>query len=168
MQYNDLFDRSPLVATVCFPLPATSYLPGFRPLWPRADGTVMTSTPEPGNPLARALKQLATATKVISFYPSQHPTVVTTMERAVALLKEALTDRESLTVTVGEDAFLADGAPVAEGDRGLAAFATYLNRRDLSAVVFTPPIEADPLRGLLEVIALDPGTLRSRGGPKRA
>ena len=128
----------------------------------------MTSPPEPNNPLARALRQLATATKVISFYPTQHPTVVATMEKAVALLKESLIERESLSVTVSDTSFLVDGAPIAEGDRGLAAFATYLSRRDLSALIFSPPVESDPLKGFLEVIALDPATLRSRGGPRKA
>ncbi len=49
----------------------------------------MTNTPDPSNPLARALKQLATVTKVISFYPSQHPAVVSSLEKAAVFLKEA-------------------------------------------------------------------------------
>jgi HEAT repeat protein len=127
----------------------------------------MTTSPDPANPLSRALKQLATATKVISFYPAQHPTVVSALDKAVVLLKEALSDMESLTVGVSEAAFLLDGAPLEEEDRGLAGFASYLSRRDLGALLFRPPIEAESLRGFLEVIGLDPGTLRGRGGPKK-
>jgi HEAT repeat protein len=128
----------------------------------------MTTSPEPSSPLARALKQLATTTKVVSFYPSQHPTVVTALDRAVALLKEALSDRESLTVGVSQAAFLLDGAVLAEGDRALAGFASYLSRRDLSAILFRSPVEAESLKGFLEVIALDPPTLRTRGGPRKS
>lgn len=128
----------------------------------------MTTSPEPVSPLARALKQLATATKVISFYPAQHPAVVSALERAAVLLKEALSESESLTVAVGEAAFVAEGTVLAEEDRALSGFATYLNRRDLSAVTFRPPIEGASLKGFLEVIALDPGTLRARGGPAKA
>ncbi len=50
----------------------------------------------------------------------------------------------------------------------LAAFASYLSRRDIGAVVFQSPVEQDSLKGFLEVIALDPGTLRARGGPAKS
>jgi HEAT repeats len=127
----------------------------------------MTTSPEPSSPLARALKQLATATKAVSFYPSQHPNVVSALQRAVVLLREALSDRDHLTVGVSQAAFLMDGVPLEEHNHALASFATYLGRRDLSALIFRPPVEDNSLRGLLEVIALDPGTLRARGGPAR-
>ena len=127
----------------------------------------MTTSPEPSNPLARALKQLATATKAVSFYPSQHPSVVSALQKAVVLLREALSARDHLTLGVSEAAFLMEGVPLDEHDRALAGFAGYLGRRDLSALIFRPPVEEDSLRGLLEVIALDPGTLRARGGPAR-
>jgi len=128
----------------------------------------MTTSPEPSSPLARALKQLATATKVLSFYPAQHPTVVSALDKAALLLKEAMSDTEALTVGVSETSFLLDGAPLAEGDRILAGFASYLSRRDLGALLFRSPIEGDSLKGFLEVIALDPGTLRARGGPRKS
>ena len=128
---------------------------------------LMTTSTQPSSPLARALKQLATATKVISFYPGQHPTVVSTLDKAVVLLKEALSDSETLTLGVSQAAFLVDGSTLEEEDRALAGFAGYLSRRDLSALIFRPPIEGEELRGLLEVIALDPGTLRARGGPRK-
>src|SRR5256712_9731237 len=146
---------------------ATSYLPGFLSLRPRAAGMLMTTSPQASSPLARALKQLATATKVISFYPAQHPTVVSALDKSVVLLKEALSDRETLTLGVSLAAFLVDGSALEEEDRTLAGFAGYLSRRDLSALLFRPPIDGKSLRGLLEVIALDPGTLRARGGPKK-
>src|SRR3989449_1919500 len=128
---------------------------------------LMTTSTQPSSPLARVLKQLATATKVISFYPAQHPTVVSALDKSVVLLKEALSDRETLTLGVSQAAFLVDGSALEEEDRTLAGFAGYLSRRDLSALLFRPPIEGESLRGLLEVIALDPGTLRARGGPRK-
>ena len=105
----------------------------------------MTTSPEPTSPLARALKQLATATKVLSFYPAQHPTVVSALDKAALLLKEAMSDTEALTVGVSETSFLLDGAPLAEGDRILAGFASYLSRRDLGALLFRSPIEGESL-----------------------
>jgi len=124
----------------------------------------MTNNPDPSNPLARALRQLATVTKVISFYPAQHPTVVSSLEKATVFLKEALTERDNLAISVAETAFLVDGSILQAEDRVLGGFASYLSRRDISAVVFQTPVEQEALKGLLEVIALDPGTLRSRGG----
>ena len=128
----------------------------------------MTNNPDPSNPLARALRQLATVTKVISFYPSQHPTVVSSLEKAAAFLKEAMTDRETLTISVAEAAFLVDGEVLLEEDRVLAGFASYLNRRDIGAVGFQSPVEQESLKGFLEVLALDPGTLRARGGAAKS
>src|SRR5262245_38688179 len=128
----------------------------------------MTTSPEPTSPLARALKQLATATKVISFYPAQHPTVVGALDKTAAFLKEAMSDTETLTIAVSEAAFLVDGTPLDEGDRGLAGFSSYLSRRDMAAITFRTPIDRESLKGFLEVIALDPGTLRARGGPKKS
>jgi hypothetical protein len=127
----------------------------------------MTNNPDAAGPLIRALKQLATATKTISFYPAQHPTVSTALDKAAVFLKEALTDHESLTVGVADAAFLIDRTVLEEGDRVLAGFASYLSRRSVSSLAFRSPIESDALKGLLEVIALDPGTLRGRGGPAK-
>src|SRR2546428_8802168 len=124
----------------------------------------MTNIPDASNHLARALKQLATVTKVISFYPSQHPAVVSSLEKAAVFLKEALTDHETLSISVAEAAFLVDGGVLLEEDLVLAGFASYLSRRDISAVIFQSPVEPESLKGFLEVIALDPGTLRARGG----
>ncbi|HEV8700760.1 MAG TPA: HEAT repeat domain-containing protein [Candidatus Polarisedimenticolia bacterium] len=119
-------------------------------------------------PLVRALKQLATATKTISFYPAQHPTVSTALDKASVFLKEALTDLETLTVGVADAAFLVDRTVLEEGDRVLGGFASYLSRRNVSGLSFRSPVEPEALKGFLEVIALDPGTLRSRGGPMKS
>ena len=88
----------------------------------------MTNNPDPSNPLARALKQLATVTKVISFYPAQHPTVVSSLEKATLFLKEALTDRQSLTISVAETAFLVDGSVLQAEDHVLGGFASVVSR----------------------------------------
>src|SRR5438094_8586135 len=109
-------------APVCFPVSPTSYLPGFWSFRPRAAGMQMTTSPEPTRPLARALKQLATATKVISFYPAQHPAVVSALDKAALLLKEAMSDTEALTVVVSATAFLLHGAPLEQEDRVLSRF----------------------------------------------
>src|SRR6266699_1373899 len=138
-------------APICFPVSPTSYLPGFWSFRPRAAGMQMTTSPEPTRPLARALKQLATATKVISFYPAQHPAVVSALDKAALLLKEAMSDTEALTVVVSATAFLLDGAPLEEEDRVLSGFASYLSRRDLAALLFRSPIEGESLKGFLEV-----------------
>src|SRR6266850_1200385 len=127
----------------------------------------MTNNPDAVGPLVRALKQLATATKTISFHPAQHPTVSTALDKASVFLKEALTDLETLTVGVADAAFLVDRTILEEGDRVLGGFASYLSRRNVSALSFRSPVEPEALKGFLEVIALDPGTLRSRGGPAK-
>src|SRR5258706_127514 len=107
----------------------------------------MTTTPGASNPLVRALKKLATAIKAIAFDPPHHPTVVSTLEQTGPLLKETTTAKELLTVGVCEEPFLLDGSPIDRDDRSLAVFATYLSRRDLSAVMFPARVEPDALKG---------------------
>jgi HEAT repeat protein len=124
--------------------------------------------PEPSSPLVQALKELGAAMKAIAFYPPHHPYVVSALERAGSSFRDTLAGRDLLRLGVSEEAFLLDGhQPIAESDRPLAGFASYLCRRGVGVLVFRPPLEQDSLRGLLEVIAMDSATLQSRGGPKR-
>jgi HEAT repeat protein len=118
--------------------------------------------------LPRALKEINTAMKAIAFYPSSHPSVVTSLERAASTLQQALPGEEQgIKVGVADAAFLFGGEILSKDDHALASFATYLSRRGVGALVFRTPLERDALRGLLEVVALDPATLRALGGPTR-
>ncbi|MBI4169008.1 MAG: hypothetical protein HY510_03625, partial [Acidobacteria bacterium] len=115
--------------------------------------------------LANSLKQISTATKAVAFYPGQHPAVVSAIGRASVALKEALAGRDEVRLGVLETGFVLADEPVAPEDPALAGFAAYLSRRGVGVIRFRPPVQDEALRGLLEVIALDPGALRSRGGP---
>ncbi len=118
--------------------------------------------------LPRALKEISTAMKAIAFYPSHHPSVISSLERAAATLKQAFpSDQEALRIGVADSAFIFGGEPLEADDRALAGFATYLSRRGVGALVFRSPVDHGSLRGLLEVVAMDPPTLRSMGGPAR-
>jgi HEAT repeat protein/PBS lyase HEAT-like repeat-containing protein len=117
--------------------------------------------------LPAMLKQLSTTMKAIAFYPPHHPAVVSAVARAVAGLKEALAERDSLQLAVAEEVFLVEGTALAEQDRALAAFAGYLSRRGVAVLGLKPPLDEASVRGLLEVLAMDADTLRSRGGPAR-
>jgi HEAT repeat protein len=117
--------------------------------------------------LGSALRQIGSAMKAFAFYPGQHPAVVAAFGRATLALREALARRDDLRVGVGEAAFLLDGEPLAADDRALAGFASFLQRRGIGVLAFRSPLDDDALRGLLDVIALDPATLKARGGPAR-
>ncbi len=117
--------------------------------------------------LPKVLKELSGAVKAIGFYPSDHPTVASAVERAAETVKEAIAREGVLRVGVGDAVFLHGTERIGGGDRVLASFATYLGRRGVGVLTFRPPVEAGTVKGLLEVIALDPGVLRSRGGPAR-
>ncbi len=134
---------------------------------PRADpsGDRMTDNADLETLVAKALKELSTAMKAIAFYPSHHPSVVSTLDRVAATFREALAATESLRIGIAEVAFLVGNRPVAGEDRMLAGFATYLSRRGIGVLVLRPPLEVEALKGLLEVLALDPATLQARGGP---
>ena len=127
----------------------------------------MTGSSNLSDLLQKALKELSAAMKAIAFYPSHHPSVVSTLERLVLTLREALAIQDSIQICVAEAAFLFAGKPIAEEDRMLAGFAAYLSRRGIGALVFRTPLEGESLKGLLEVLTLDPGTLQARGGPAR-
>ena len=117
--------------------------------------------------LPQVLKELNTAMKATAFYPAQHPSVVAALDRLAGTLKEAMAIRETFKVGVGDAAFVYENGPVGAEDSMLAGFAGYLSRRSIGALAFRPPLEIDSLRGLLEVLALDPGAVKSRGGPAR-
>src|SRR5436309_1647580 len=158
----------PRTPRVCLlPLP-TQYLPRSRG---RAGafcpGSHVTGSSNLSDLLQKALKELSAAMKAIAFYPSHHPSVVSTLERLVLTLREALAMQDSIQIGVAEAAFLFAGKPIAEEDRMLAGFAAYLSRRGIGALVFRTPLEGESLKGLLEVLTLDPGTLQARGGPAR-
>ena len=128
---------------------------------PRNDTSSLASV------LPKVLKELSGAVKAIGFYPSDHPTVASAVERAAETVREAIAREGVLRVGVGDAVFLHGTERIGVGDRVLASFATYLGRRGVGVLTFKPPVGAGTLKGLLEVIALDPGVLRSRGGPAR-
>src|SRR5713226_3021003 len=117
--------------------------------------------------LPRVLKEMSTAMKAIAFYPTHHPAVVSSLDRAAATFSEGLVEGADLRIGVADSAFLFGGQPLAGEDRALAGFAAYLSRRGVGALLFHAPVGSDSLKSLLEVIAMDPGTLRSLGGPAR-
>jgi hypothetical protein len=127
----------------------------------------MTVTADPETLVAKALKELSTAMKAIAFYPSHHPSVVSTLDRVATSFREALATAESLRIGVAEVVFLMGNKPIGGEDRMLAGFATYLSRRGIGVLLLRPPLEVEALKGLLEVLAMDSATLQARGGPAR-
>ncbi|HEU4402794.1 MAG TPA: HEAT repeat domain-containing protein [Candidatus Polarisedimenticolia bacterium] len=127
----------------------------------------MSDSPDLSALIARALREMSAAMKVIAFYPSHHPSVVSTLEKMKISFREALAGQESLRLGVSESSFILSGQPVAGEDRLLSGFATYLSRRAVGALVFRSPVEVEALKGFVEVMAIDPATLRARGGPAR-
>lgn len=115
--------------------------------------------------LADSLKQMSTATKAVAFYPGQHPSVVAALDRASTALKETLAGHEEVRLGILDAGFVLGAEPIAPGDPALSGFAAYLSRRGIGAIRFRPPVQEAAIRGFLEVIALDPGALRSRAGP---
>ena len=121
---------------------------------------ILTSLPE-------ALRDFCAAIKASGFYPSDHPAVTAATGKALGRLQEALAEEGALKIGVGDAVFLLDGRQFGGEDPVLGGLATYLGRRRIGLLIFQSPLEIGALQGLLEVITLDPATLRSRGGAAR-
>lgn len=111
--------------------------------------------------LARAL---TLALRSWGFYPPEHPAVVAAVERlTVAAAEAARGGLMQLAVTPHQ--LLLDGVPLESSELAVVECAELLHDRDILqiSILIAPPDAV--IRSLLNVLALDRATRRSRGGP---
>jgi hypothetical protein len=113
------------------------------------------------------LVTLRKSSRDISFYPSGHPLLLRSLERAVEQVRGAVGGRPILAINVTRGGFQVDGRPVGAENRQLAGMATDLFQRRIQQFGLGPGVEADEIAAFLRVTVADPKALLEQGGPAK-
>jgi hypothetical protein len=111
--------------------------------------------------LARAL---AAAVRNWSLYPQEHPAVRASHDRLSTAIREATNDAV-FSVGVTPDSLMIEGFAVPPNAQ-VAEAARLLHDRDLLRMTFSGAVPPEAVSKLLQLLALDRETLRTRGGPE--
>ena len=111
--------------------------------------------------LARAL---VAASRNWTLYPPEHPAVRASFERLAQAIQTA-TNGAVFSVGITPDNLMIESFAVPENPQVVEA-ARLLHDRDLLRLTFSDRVPADAVSKLLQMLALDRATLRSRGGPE--
>ena len=117
--------------------------------------------------LEEMLVTLRKSSRDISFYPTGHPLLVRSLERAVEQVRGAVGGRSALTIGVTRTGFQVDGRPVGAENRQLVGMAADLFLRRIQQFGFVPGVEAVELAAFLRAMVADPKTLLEQGGPAK-
>lgn len=122
---------------------------------------VPTTAPEPLN---RALRELCTATKVVSFYPSEHPAVRVAVGRFLASVNGLLASESEIQLGFGDAGVVHDGEFLPDNDRALQTFAGYLLNRGVARITLRRGLDAETFTAFLRLLASDPSQIVRQGG----
>jgi HEAT repeat protein len=122
---------------------------------------------DPAELVVRAIRELSTAAKVVSFYPSEHPAVRVAVDRVLATLGSLLNRKPEVELSFGEAGILTEGEYLPDTDPALRAFAAFLLNRCVARVTFRRGLDAATLTEFLRLVGSDPRRLASLGGAAR-
>jgi HEAT repeat protein len=125
------------------------------------------SVQDPVELVIRAIRELSTAAKVVSFYPPQHPAVRVAVDRVLATLGSLLNRHPEVDLAFGEAGILHLGEYLPESDPTLKSFASFLLNRCVARLTFRRGLEAATLTEFLRLLGSDPHHLASQGGLAR-
>jgi len=114
--------------------------------------------------LPRAIRELNTTMKVISFYPRQHPSVRVALDRLLSTLHGVLAQDPEVDLAFGEAGILHQGEYLTDSDQGLQSFSNFLMDRGVARLVFRHGIDGDTLADFLRLLASDPTRIAEAGG----
>jgi len=130
----------------------------------------MSQASELSPELARGLLQLArallAAARNWTLYPPDHPTVRASVSRLADAIKQA-TAGAIFSIGITPDTLLIEGASADAGQGGIAEAAALLHDRDLLRITFVGDVPPDAVHSLLQILTLETGDRRKRGGPAR-
>jgi HEAT repeats len=113
------------------------------------------------------LVTLRKSSRDISFYPTGHPLLLRSLERAVEQVRGAIGGRFILTIAVTRGGFQVDGRPVGAENRQLVGMAEDLFLRRIQQFGFGPGVGAEELAAFLRIAVADPKALLEQGGPAK-
>ncbi len=110
------------------------------------------------------LIELNKAVKMHNFYPKGHPSLDLALNNCFKLIKEGMEDHEELTLTLDPKGFYTDKTPIAQNNAELAALAKKFFYRRIKELTFTPRLNEKELKGLLNILRIEPDELQTQGG----
>jgi len=125
------------------------------------------SLQDPVELVIRAIRELSTAAKVVSFYPPQHPAVRVAVDRVLLTLGGLLNRNPEVELAFGEAGILHLGEYLPDTDPALKAFASYLLNRCVARLTFRRGLDATTLTEFLRLLGSDPRELSGEGGLAR-
>ncbi len=115
--------------------------------------------------LEELLITLRRSSKDLAFYPSGHPLLNRSLERAVRQFDAVVSARPPVTLAISRAGFSFEGRPFGAQNRQLAAMAADLVARRIRRIVFSEGVEQEELTAFLRMLAGDPKLLFQQGGP---
>jgi hypothetical protein len=109
-------------------------------------------------------RSLVTASRNWTLYPPDHPAVQASFERLSQAIQDATRDAV-FSIGITPDNLMIESVPVPDNPQAVEA-ARLLHDRDLLRLTFSGRVPAEAVSKLLQLLALDRATLRSRGGPE--
>jgi HEAT repeat protein/PBS lyase HEAT-like repeat-containing protein len=125
---------------------------------------MLSSPADPRETAPRAIRELSTAMKVVTFYPSRHPSVRIAVDRFLGTLGKLLSREEELDLAFAESGVLHQGEYLADPDQALKGFAGFLLNRSVARLTFRRGLDADTLTEFLRLLSQDPARLAGQGG----
>ena len=122
---------------------------------------------DPADPITRVVREISTATKVVSFYPSQHPAVRAAVDRVLATLGSLFNREAEVELAFAEAGVLHQGEYLSDSDPTLKAFAAFLLNRGVARLAFRRGLDAASLTQFLRLLGSDPRSLTTQGGLAR-
>lgn len=113
-------------------------------------------------PVAAAVRALATALKTLRLYPPASPIPRGAVEAALTALRAASASDPALELVVARDGFTHQGAAVAAV--GAADLVDLLSAHGVAVVAFSPGCALEELAGFLDLVLQDPESVRASGG----
>ena len=122
---------------------------------------------DPIEPVSQVIRELSTATKVVSFYPSGNPAVRVAVDRVHHLLALLFNRETELTLSFGEAGITHHGSYLPDSDPALKGFASFLLNRGIAKLTFRRGLDAATLTDFLRLLGNDPRALGAMGGLAR-
>ena len=120
--------------------------------------------------LTRGLLQMARALLVAvrnwTLYPPEHPTVIASVERFGAAVRDS-TFGAAFAIGVTPETLMIEGAAADASATGIAEAAAMLHDRDIVTITFLGSIPPQTIHAFLGLLTLDPAERRAGGGPAR-
>jgi hypothetical protein len=123
-------------------------------------------SPELSRGLLQMARALLAAVRNWTLYPPEHPTVVASVDRFGAAIRDS-TLGAAFAMGVTPDTLMIEGASADPSVTGIAEAAALLHDRDILTVTFVGTIPPSTIHAFLVLLTMDPAQRRAQGGPAR-